>query len=137
MNRLNIKNQRGFARTEILLVVAVVVLLGAVIVPIVDVDQVKNPGIKSARRAEAEHIGTAMQAMMAVNAVTSVAAHDATSNSIATNSWSRLPTGGIDVTTLEDYLASATTTYYYCYARDGTISQQFGSASDCTLPERG
>lgn len=134
MSWLNIKSQWGYTGTEILLVVAVVVLLAAVIVPVVDIEQVKNPGVKSARRAEAEHIGTAMQAMMAVNAVTSVAPHDATNNSIATNSWSSFPTGGIDVTTLEAYLASATTAYYYCYASNGTISQQFGSASDCTLP---
>ena len=117
-----------------MLVVAVVVLLGAVIVPMVDVERVKNPGVKSSRRAEAEHIRTAMQAMMAVNAVTTVTPHDASNNSLATNSWSRHPAGGVDVSTLDAYLASATTAYYYCYSSDGAISQQFSSASACTLP---
>lgn len=126
--------QNGYARSEILMATAVAVLLGAVVIPRIDVDQFKNPGIKTSKKTELEHVGTAMQAMMAGNAVTSIIPNDASNDAVAVNSWANRPTGGTDVISLGDYLASATTTYYYCYSNNGTITEQFENPSSCILP---
>lgn len=128
------RERNGYARSEILLATAVAVLLSAVMIPRIDVDRFQNPGIKTSKKAELEHVRTAMQAMMAGNAVTDIEPNDASNDGIATNAWDTHPTGGHDVITLDDYLAGTATTYYYCYSSNGTITEQFEKPSACVLP---
>ena len=128
------RKQNGYARSEILLATAVAVLLSAVIIPRIDVDQFQNPGIKTSKKAELEHVRTAMQAMMAGNAVTKIDPNDSSNDGIATNAWDSHPSGGADVITLDDYLAGANTAYFYCYSSDGTITEQFVRPSACVFP---
>ncbi len=127
--------QRGYARSEILMVTAVAVLLSAVMIPRLDVERFKNPGIKTSKKAELQYVRTAMQAMMSANAATTIDPNDASNDSVAINVWKNIPSGNADVTTLDDYLASATTTYYYCYDSNGAITEQFERPSACSIPQ--
>ena len=93
-------------------------------------------GEQAARDAEWEAIQTGLKAMLFDNAIATVIAHDESTSSIATNTWSALPAGA-GARPLAGYLSSrsrATSRYFYCYDDKARISLQFDTAKACTKP---
>ena len=86
---------------------------------------------EGARDAEWASIDTAMLAMLADNAIETVVAHDESTSSSATNTWSALPAGP-GTRPLDDYLQSVTSVYFYCYDEQARITQQFVTAEACS-----
>ena len=93
-------------------------------------------GEQAARDAEWEVIQTGLKAMLSDNAIATVIAHDESTSSIATNTWSALPAGA-GARPLAGYLNpldGATSRYFYCYDDKARITQQFDTANACTKP---
>ena len=109
------KGQGGFTLIEMIVVVGIIAVLAAVIVP--NIGKFIGTGEDGAKDAEAESVQTAMNGMMAEQAITDVDTH-AISPFKATQSWGSFPEG-TDVLVLEDYLQNSTTTYFYCYDGKG------------------
>ena len=125
-------DQKGFTLIEMIVVVGIIAVLAAVIVP--NVGKFIGSGEKGAQEVELDNVDSAFELMMAENRVSSVTPHDNSNSSTAVNSWDLLPQGGAGVQPLQGYLVGASTVYFYCYDSDGNISEQFESASLCTLP---
>ena len=113
------KGQGGFTLIEMIVVVGIIAVLAAVIVP--SIGKFIGSGELGAKEAEWESVQTAMNAMMAEQAITGVT--PSTSGAAKTNGWSALPAGA-GAAALAGYLQSATTVYYYCYDATGQILSQ-------------
>ena len=113
------RGQGGFTLIEMIVVVGIIAVLAAVIVP--NIGKFIGSGEAGAMDAEEEAVQTAMNAMMAEKAITTVTA--STAAAAKTNSWSALPVG-TGSATLDGYLQSATTVYYYCWNGSGQIVSQ-------------
>ncbi|MBM3943677.1 MAG: type II secretion system protein [SAR202 cluster bacterium] len=120
------RGQKGFTLIEMIMVVGIIAVLAAVIVP--NIGRFIGSGEDGAKAAEWEAVQTAMNAMMADNAITGVTALG--TGSTATSDWSALP-AGTDAQPLANYLQDSNTTYFYCYDNLGQIQQQF-EASDAS-----
>jgi type IV pilus assembly protein PilA len=122
------KGQGGFTLIEMIVVVGIIAVLAAVIVP--NIGKFIGSGEAGAMDAEQESVQTAMNAMMAEQSITSVTV--STAGSPGTNAWSALPVGA-GTATLDGYLQSATTIYYYCYGADGQVVSQSkaGAVANC------
>ncbi len=118
--------QKGFTLIEMIVVVGIIAVLAAVIVP--NIGKFIGSGEQGAKNAEWESVQTAMNAMMAEQAITTVAAQGTGTNS--TNGWAALPTG-TDSAFLAVYLQNATTVYFYCYDVTGQITAQHEAATAC------
>ena len=114
------KGQGGFTLIEMIVVVGIIAVLAAVIVP--NIGKFIGSGETGAKNAEWESVQTAMNAMMADVAITTVTA---SAVGARTQSWGSLPAnGGPEVTALAGYLQSASTVYNYCWGTNGQISSQ-------------
>ena len=73
--------------------------------------------------AERETVQTAMNAMMADNAITTVIPNDNTTKALGVNAWTSLPKGA-NAASLDAYLRNTTTLFYYCWDRMGNVYAQ-------------
>jgi len=113
------KGQGGFTLIEMIVVVGIIAVLAAVIVP--NIGKFIGSGEAGAKNAEWESVQTAMNAMMADKAIIGVTA--STGGSARTQGWSSLPTG-VNSATLDGYLQSPSTVYYYCWDDTGQVQSQ-------------
>ncbi len=116
--------QKGFTLIEMIDVVGIIAVLAAVIVP--NIGKFIGLGEQGAKNAEWESVQTAMNAMMAEQAITAVDAASVNSSNV----WTALPSG-TDAATLDDYLQEDNTIYFYCYGTDGQVTNQHEVATAC------
>ena len=116
------EDQKGFTLIELLVVVGIIVALAAVIVPLVI--QFSGRGDTGAANAEWDAIQSAIDTMMADNALTAVTAGG--SAAFITDSFDFDATGGTQ--NLSTYLRDASTTYCYTWAASGRILTQVAAA---------
>ena len=122
------KGQGGFTLIEMIVVVGIIAVLAAVIVP--NIGKFIGSGETGAKNAEWESVQTAMNAMMADVAITTVTA--SSSGGARTGNWSALPVG-VNAATLDGYLQSASTVYFYCWDLNGQVVSQgeVGTVGTC------
>ena len=120
------RGQKGFTLIEMIVVVGIIAVLAAVIVP--NIGKFIGTGEDGAKSAEQESVETAMSAMMADKAVTTV-----TALASSTNTWAALPveaagdTGAVSLFNADPalaYLQLDPTVYFYCYDANGLITRQ-------------
>jgi len=116
------EDQKGFTLIELLVVVGIIVALAAVIVPLVI--QFSGRGDVGAQNAEWDAIQTAIDTMMADNALTTVNA--GASAAFITDSFDFDDTAASQ--DLSTYLRDASTTYCYTWAASGRILTQVSAA---------
>lgn len=124
--------QNGFTMIEMIVVVGIIALLTAVIVP--NIGQFTGSGKDGAMAVEKYNVQEAFELMMAENQVTAITPHDKSNASTATASWNALPVGSSEVQPLIGYLVNSSTVYYYCYDDEGVVTEQFETATPCTVP---
>ena len=126
--------QKGFTLIEMIVVVGIIAVLAAVIVP--NIGKFIGSGEAGAKSAEQESVETAMAAMMADTAVTTVAAGPITSF----DDWSGLPVASAtdpgavslyNVTPALSYLQLNPTVYFYCFDVNGLITAQHEVPTAC------
>ena len=116
------EDQKGFTLIELLVVVGIIVALAAVIVPLVI--QFSGRGDAGAQNAEWDVIQSAIDTMMADNALTTVNA--GASAAFITDSFDFDDTAASQ--DLSTYLRDASTTYCYTWAASGRILTQVSAA---------
>ncbi len=128
------KGQKGFTLIEMIVVVGIIAVLAAVIVP--NIGRFIGTGEQGAKDAEWESVQTAINAMMADTAITTVTA--LVGNSTA--AWDALPVavatdpGAVPLfgaTVADQYLQANPTIYFYCYDVNGQIVRQDEVATAC------
>ena len=122
------EDQKGFTLIELLVVVGIIVALAAVIVPLVI--QFSGRGDVGAANAEWDAIQSAIDTMMADNALMTVNA--GTSAAFITDSFDFESGSGSQ--NLSAYLRDASTAYCYTWAASGRILTQVaasGSPAAC------
>jgi prepilin-type N-terminal cleavage/methylation domain-containing protein len=126
--------QKGFTLIEMIVVVGIIAVLAAVIVP--NIGKFIGSGEAGAKSAEQESVETAMAAMMADHAVTTVQAGPTTSS----NDWSALPVeasadpGAVSLYNSDPalaYLQLNPTVYFYCFDANGLITAQHEVGTTC------
>ena len=128
--------QKGFTLIETIVVVGIIAVLAAVIVP--NIGKFIGSGEQGAKDAEFESVQTAMNAMMADNAVVVVVDHSA-GTSTSVSAWAAEPVedaadigtqplfGGTD----GDYLQNTETVYFYCWNASGQLTAQHEASAAC------
>ncbi len=114
--------QKGFTLIEMIVVVGIIAVLAAVIVP--NIGKFIGSGEQGAKDAEYESVQTAMNAMMADKAVTTLTANTG-ATSTSSNDWSALPTeSGTDpgAVPLGPYMQQDITVYFYCWDLNGQLT---------------
>ena len=128
------RGQKGFTLIEMIVVVGIIAVLAAVIVP--NIGKFIGTGEDGAKNAEQESVETAMSAMMADKAVTTVTALAGSS----INDWSAVPVeaaadpGAVSLFNADPslaYLQLNPTVYFYCYDANGLITAQHEAATAC------
>ena len=122
------EDQKGFTLIELLVVVGIIVALAAVIVPLVI--QFSGRGETGAANAEWDAIQSAIDTMMADNALTAVAA--GASAAFITDSFDF--DAGSGTQNLSTYLRDTSTTYCYTWAASGRILTQVAETNPTTCP---
>lgn len=117
------RDQKGFTLIELLVVVGIIVALAAVIVPLVI--QFSGRGDTGAASAEWDAIQSAVDTMMADQALTTVTA--AADAAFITDSFDF--DAGAGTQTLAAYVRDTTTTYCYTWAASGRILTQVAAVS--------
>ena len=118
------ENQKGFTLIELLVVVGIIVALAAVIVPLVI--QFSGRGETGAANAEWDAIQSAIDTMMADNALTAVTAGG--SAAFITDSFDF--DAGTGTQNLSSYLRDASTTFCYTWAASGRILTQVAASGN-------
>ena len=121
------EDQKGFTLIELLVVVGIIVALAAVIVPLVI--QFSGRGDVGAQNAEWDVIQTAIDTMMADNALTSV--NPGAAAAFITDSFDFDDTAASQ--DLSTYLRDTATTYCYTWAATGRILTQVSAAGSPPL----
>ena len=120
--------QKGFTLIEMIVVVGIIAVLAAVIVP--NIGKFIGSGEQGAKDAEMESVETAMNAMMADQAVTLLDNPNTGAGTVGENLWSTYPvadTGGTvplynpAEPTLQ-YLQHQFTVYFYCWDAQGKLT---------------
>ena len=128
------KGQKGFTLIEMIVVVGIIAVLAAVIVP--NIGKFIGTGEQGAKDAESESVQTAMNAMMADTAVTTVAALVGNSTAV----WTLLPQPAtadpgakvlFGTLVTDQYIQANPTIYFYCYDVNGRITRQDEVATTC------
>ena len=128
------KGQKGFTLIEMIVVVGIIAVLAAVIVP--NIGKFIGTGEQGAKDAEWESVETAMNAMMADKAVTTVTALVGSS----INDWAALPAaaaadpGGVPLfgtLVADQYMQANPTIYFYCFDANGRVTRQDEVATTC------
>ena len=125
----------GLAVVKAFVVIGIVMVLAPLLI-LPNITSHGPVGEQGARDAEWDAIQTGLKGMLFDNAVSTVIAHDESTASIATNTWSALPAGA-GAQPLADYLGlldRATSRYFYCYDDKARVTQQFDIAKACTKP---
>lgn len=117
------QDEKGFTLIELLVVVGIIVALAAVIVPLVI--QFSGRGDTGAASAEWDAIQSAIDTMMADQALTSVTA--GADAAFITDSFDFEV--GVGTQNLSTYVRDATTTYCYTWASSGRILTQVAAVS--------
>jgi prepilin-type N-terminal cleavage/methylation domain-containing protein len=124
------RGQKGFTLIEMIVVVGIIAVLAAVIVP--NIGRFIGSGEDGAKKAEAEAVQTAMNAMMADVAIVTV--NERVGPATPTNDWGALPdTGEVlpagknaflfdPAAPAGQYLQNQTTTYFYCWDAQGQLA---------------
>ena len=122
------KGQGGFTLIEMIVVVGIIAVLAAVIVP--NIGKFIGSGETGAKNAEWESVQTAMNAMMADKAITTVTV---SAVGARTADFTSLPLGTNASPLGVTYLQSASTVYYYCWDLNGQVTGQgeFGNIGTC------
>ena len=107
------QDNKGFTLVELLVVIAILGLLAAVV--LLNVTGLVGEGETEAKATELVTVQTAMDVMMARNALSSVTATSATSN------MSAFPTGNV---LYPNYLRTATTSANYSCSTTGLVFQE-------------
>jgi type IV pilus assembly protein PilA len=107
-----LRESKGFTLVELLIVIAILGVLAAVVLP--NVTGLADEGQTEAAKAELVTVQTAMDTMMAKNALTAVTATSATAN------MSSFPTGNV---LYPNYLRTATTKGTYSCSTTGLVTQ--------------
>ena len=121
--------QKGFTLIEMIVVVGIIAVLAAVIVP--NIGKFIGSGEQGAKDAEYESVQTALNAMMADMAVTTLTANSGAA-ATSQNDWTANPTasttdpGAVVLFDSVDptlrYLQNSTTIYFYCWDGNGQIT---------------
>ena len=122
------EDQKGFTLIELLVVVGIIVALAAVIVPLVI--QFSGRGDTGAANAEWDAIQSAIDTMMADNALFAVTA--GASAAFITDSFDF--DAGTGNQNLSTYLRDPTTTYCYTWAATGRILTQVAATTGGACP---
>ena len=122
------EDQKGFTLIELLVVVGIIVALAAVIVPLVI--QFSGRGDTGAASAEWDAIQSAIDTMMADNALLAVNA--GATAAFITDSFDF--DGGAGSQDLSTYLRDPSTTYCYTWAATGRILTQVAATNPTTCP---
>ena len=130
--------QKGFTLIEMIVVVGIIAVLAAVIVP--NIGKFIGSGEQGAKDAEYESVQTAMSAMMADKAVTTLTANNG-ATAQALEDWNTAPVevstdpGTVVLYHLTDptlqYLHNRLTVYFYCWDGNGKLTFQFESNLAC------
>jgi type IV pilus assembly protein PilA len=135
------RGQKGFTLIEMIVVVGIIAVLAAVIVP--NIGRFIGSGEAGAKDAEWESVQTAMNAMMADQAVTSLTPVDTADMSVGGTAadWNDFPVqdaadpGAVALYAADPadprYLQAAQTVYYYCWDAQGQITFQHEASTAC------
>jgi prepilin-type N-terminal cleavage/methylation domain-containing protein len=124
-------DKEGFTLIELLVVIGIIVALAAITVPLVT--KFAGKGDEGALAAETETVQTAMDTMMADNAIVLVTANDKGTLSNGQNTWTALP-AGTGAATLDGYLKKTTTKFFYCWDDKGNVYAQNSSDGVKAVP---
>lgn len=82
-----------------------------------------DSGINGALKAETETVQAAMDVMMVENKLVTVSANDDNTGNLGVNTWTGLPEGP-GASSLDGYLHSVNTLFYYCWDSEGNVYAQ-------------
>ncbi len=95
-------------------------------------------GEQGAMKAETAAVQTAMDVMMVENKLVTVSANDNITGGFGVNTWTALPEGP-NASSLDSYLQSDITTYYYCWDSKGNVyivNKKDGGRGEDDSPEK-
>ena len=125
------RSESGFTLIEMLIVVGIIVAMAAAIVP--QVVQFGGKGEEGKKDQEKATIQTAMDAMIADQGLSDVAANTG-SGTPARNDWTTYPNDGPSGTAAKlstgGYIRVTSTTWFYCWSTTGKIEKQTDAAAD-------
>ena len=111
---------------------AVALMVPIVVLLLVNVVHYASGTQVIAKMSELRNLQDAFEIMMADRGLTTVDAHDLSTASIATNDFTKLPTGAGAEETLTSYLHPDKIAFYYGWNSLGRITEQVTAATACT-----